>query len=164
MFVGDDDEQRQIDRVDAFAEDRSLSATLPPLRERTGDVEVLAQHFLDEFARETPSLGTKKLAKETIDVLSGYRFPGNVRELKNLVERAAYRDTTSIITPDDLGLLPFDDIRSGGGSFQEKLDALAVGLLSGALRQAEGNQKEAANLLGLKYHQLRYFVKKYGVG
>ncbi len=47
---------------------------------------------------------------------------------------------------------------------QEKLDALAVGLLSGALRQTEGNQKEAANLLGLKYHQLRYFIKKNGVG
>lgn len=136
---------------------------VPPLRERTGDVEVLARHFLGEFGRETPSLGAKELATETVDMLSRYRFPGNVRELKNLVERAAYRDTTNVITPDDLGLLPFDDIRSGGGSFQERIDALAVGLLTGALKQTHGNQKEAAGLLGLKYHQMRYYLKKYGV-
>ena len=136
---------------------------VPPLRERKGDVEVLARHFLDEFARETPSLGGKQLAKETVHALRKYHFPGNVRELKNLVERAAYRDTTAVITPDDLGLLPFNGAGPEGGSFQEKIDALAVSLLSGALKQAGGNQKDAAGRLGLKYHQMRYYLRKYGV-
>ncbi|MHB8902103.1 MAG: sigma-54-dependent transcriptional regulator [Thermoguttaceae bacterium] len=137
---------------------------VPPLRERHGDVEVLARHFLEEFLRETPSLGRKTLAPETVEALRQYPFPGNVRELKNLIERAAYRDTTAIIAPHDLGLSPPGGAGPEGGSFQEKLDALATQLLSEALRQAGGNQKEAASLLGLKYHQMRYYLKKYVVG
>lgn len=154
-----------IDRGEFLADlyDRLTFETIrvPPLRERRGDVEILARHFLNEFGRETPALGAKQLAAETIALLCRYQFPGNVRELKNLVERAAYRDTTNLITPDDLGLLPFDEIGSGGGSFQERIDSLATGLLKGALRQTGGNQKEAAGLLGLKYHQMRYYLKKY---
>ncbi len=160
--------KEMIDRREFLADlyDRLTFETIrmPPLRERAGDVEVLAQHFLDEFGRETPSLGNKRLAEEALDLLNRYPYPGNVRELKNLIERAAYRDTTSVITPDDLGMLPFDDTGTGGGSFQEKLDTVAKGLLAGALKQTGGNQKQAAKVLGLKYHQMRYYLKKYGVG
>ncbi len=102
--------------------------------------------------------------EQTLHLLTRYPYPGNVRALKNLIERAAYRDTTNVITPDDLGMLPFDDTGTGGGSFQEKLDTVAKGLLAGALKQTGGNQKEAAKVLGLKYRQLRYYLKKYGVG
>ena len=155
--------REMIDRGEFLADlyDRLTFETIrvPPLRERKGDVEVLARHFLEEFGRETPSLGKKNLAPETIEILRQYHFPGNVRELKNLIERAAYRDTTTIITPDDLGLSPLNGAGSEGGSFQKKIDALAVRLLAGALKQTSGNQKEAASLLGLKYHQMRYYLK-----
>lgn len=159
--------QQLIDRGEFLADlyDRLTFETIhvPPLRERDGDVEVLSRHFLEEFGRETPSLGKKSLAPETLEVLRQYHFPGNVRELKNLIERAAYRDAATIITPDHLGLSPLNGAGAEGGSFQDKIDALAVRLLSGALKQTGGNQKAAASLLGLKYHQMRYYLKKHNV-
>jgi len=134
---------------------------VPSLRERTGDVEVLARYFLDQFSRETPSLGGKTLSKAAARAMRAYRFPGNVRELKNLIERAAYRDTTSEITPEDLGLLPQDDLAGGSGSFYEKMHTFGQRLITDALKRAGGNQAQAARDLGLSYHQLRYYVKKY---
>jgi transcriptional regulator with GAF, ATPase, and Fis domain len=134
---------------------------VPPLRDRAGDVEVLAQYFLDQFALETPAFGGKQLAPETLAVLRSRRFPGNVRELKNLIERAAFHDTTDEITPSDLGVLPQDEVAPGGAGFYEKMEAFGRGLIDDALRQSGGNQAQAARLLGLSYHQFRYYHKKY---
>jgi DNA-binding NtrC family response regulator len=157
-----------IDRGEFLADlyDRLAFETIrvPPLRERPGDIEVLARHFLDEFARETPSMRGKTLSDEAIDVLRQHHFPGNVRELKNMVERAAYRDTADKITPADLGMLPGDDPAVQGGTFQEKMDATAARLLHGAMAEANGNQAQAARLLGLSYHQFRYYHKKHSPG
>ncbi|MCX7426075.1 MAG: sigma-54 dependent transcriptional regulator [Planctomycetia bacterium] len=157
-----------IDRGEFLADlhDRLAFETIrvPPLRERPGDIEVLARYFLDQFARETPSMGGKTLSDEAIDVLRQHHFPGNVRELKNLVERAAYRDTADKITPADLGMLPGDDPAGQGGSFHEKMDATAARLLHGAMAEANGNQAQAARILGLSYHQFRYYHKKYSPG
>lgn len=135
---------------------------VPPLRERTGDIRILAQHFLDQFARETSAFDGKILSPEAIAALSAYSFPGNIRELKNIVERAVYRDTTSQITPDDLGLHPHDGLSGRDGTFYEKMNGLGRRLVSGALTQANGNQAQAARDLGLSYHQFRYYLKKYG--
>jgi DNA-binding NtrC family response regulator len=135
---------------------------VPPLRERQGDVAVLSQYFLDQFARETPAFGGKRLSAEALGVLGQHPFAGNVRELKNLIERAAYRDTTSEITSDDLGLLPHIDLASRGGSFYEKLNAFGQQLIADALGKAGGNQTQASRQLGLSYHQFRYYRKKYG--
>jgi DNA-binding NtrC family response regulator len=135
---------------------------VPSLRERLGDIEVLSHYFLDQFAQESPSLGGKDLSADALAVLKAYRFPGNVRELKNIVERAAYRDTTDEITPIDLGLLPHEDLIGQEGSFQGKMDAFGRRLVSGALASANGNQAQAARNLGLSYHQFRYYHKKYG--
>jgi len=153
-----------IDRGQFLADlyDRLAFETIevPSLRERTGDVEVLAQYFLAQFVRETPAIGEKTLSKAAIAVLEKYPFPGNVRELKNVIERAAYRDTTSQITPTDLGLLePVDS--AGGGTFYDKINMLGRRLIADALKETEGNQAAAARLLGLSYHQFRYYQKKY---
>jgi DNA-binding NtrC family response regulator len=134
---------------------------VPPLREREGDVEVLARYFLDQFASETPAFGGKKLAPETLALLRSRRFPGNVRELKNLIERGAFHDTTDEITPSDLGVLPQDEVASGGAGFYEKLEAFCRRLIEDALHQSGGNQAQAARSLGLSYHQFRYYHKKY---
>ncbi|MBN1910488.1 MAG: sigma 54-interacting transcriptional regulator, partial [Pirellulales bacterium] len=134
---------------------------VPPLRERRGDIEVLARYFLEQFARETPALGNKVLSEEVLDALREYRFPGNVRELKNLIERAAYRDTTNEITLVDLGMLPHEDPARFKGTFQQKMDAFATRLIAGAMTEAGGNQAQAARILGLSYHQFRYYHKKY---
>jgi DNA-binding NtrC family response regulator len=133
---------------------------VPPLRERAGDVEVLARHFLNQFAREIPEFRGKELSREAISTLNRYRFPGNVRELKNIIERAAYRDTTNEITPNDIGMLATGEL-IGEGSFRERVDAFSRRLIADALSQSDGNQAAAARQLGLSYHQFRYYYGKY---
>jgi DNA-binding NtrC family response regulator len=135
---------------------------VPPLREREGDVEILARHFLAEFMREIPSMGGKHLSKEAIDVLRRYPFPGNVREMKNIIERAAYRDTENEITPADIDMptAPVAD-DSGGGGFEDRVEAFKRRLILDALAGAKGNQTQAAKSLGLSYHQYRYFLRQY---
>jgi DNA-binding NtrC family response regulator len=133
---------------------------VPPLREREGDVEVLAHHFLEQFAAEIPAFRGKKLAKSALRVLQRYSFPGNIRELKNIIERAAYRDVGNEITPEDIGMLSEDQLTIREGSYRERVDAFSRELLRTALAHAAGNQAEAARVLGLSYHQFRYFRRK----
>lgn len=134
---------------------------VPPLRVREGDVEVLAQHFLDEFALEIPAFRGKRLAKSSLKLLNKYPFPGNVRELKNIIERAAYRDTTNEITPEDIGMLAEAQLISHHGTYEERVEAFSRQLLEQALHDAGGNQAQAARSLGLSYHQFRYYRRKY---
>jgi DNA-binding NtrC family response regulator len=133
---------------------------VPPLRAREGDVEVLARHFLDQFAAEIPAFRGKRLAPSALRVLNRYSFPGNVRELKNIIERAAYRDVGNDITPEDVGMLSEDQLQIREGTFNDRVDAFSRQLLRQALEEAAGNQAHAARLLGLSYHQFRYLRGK----
>ena len=100
-----------------------------------------------------------------MQALRGYSFPGNVRELKNIIERAAYRDTTNEITPGDIGMLsPAPGGLGKGGTFKERVEALEERLILDALQETGGNQAKAARILGMPYHQFRYYHKKYGSG
>ncbi|MHC4915036.1 MAG: sigma-54-dependent transcriptional regulator [Planctomycetota bacterium] len=134
---------------------------IPPLRERPEDIEVLARHFLEEFMKEIPALGGKQLADSAISALRRYDFPGNVRELKNIIERAAYRDVTNEITPEDIGLLPEHAAEPEGDGFEEMVENFRKRLVLDALNAAGGNGAAAARALGLSYHQFRYYLKKY---
>ena len=133
---------------------------VPPLRERPDDVTVLAHRFLDQFAEEIPAFRGKHLAESALEQLRAYPFPGNVRELKNLIERAAYRDTTNEITPEDIGLLPEREVVAEGGSYSEQVERFSRGLLERALDAAGGNRAEAARRLGLTYDQFRHYHRK----
>lgn len=136
---------------------------LPPLRERKGDIPLLANFFMDRFMEEIPAFRGKKLSKKALSILEQYPFPGNIRELKNIIERAVYRDTTNEISPEDLDLGPVGDPVDmiEGDTFDEKVKSFELHLLKNALNRAEGNQAEAARILGLSYHQFRYHLKKY---
>ncbi len=134
---------------------------VPPLRQRRGDVDVLARHFLDEFMREIPALRGKVLSRRAIDDLRRYDFPGNVRELKNIIERAAYRDTTNEITPEDIGMLPQPHAAVAGTGFEERVESFRRKLILDALSAAGGNRAAAARSLGVSYHKYRYYLRKY---
>ena len=154
---------------------------MPPLREREGDVEVFARHFLDRFMREIPALRGKRLSRSALEVLRRHDFPGNVRELKNIIERAAYRDTTNEITPEDIGMSewaerspgpapsPGDGAAAGeagieGATFEEKVESFRKRMILEALERAAGNQAMAARTLGMPYHRYRYYYRKYSGG
>lgn len=134
---------------------------VPALRDRTGDVEVLARHFLNQFALEIPAFLGKALARSSVASLHSYSFPGNVRELKNIIERAAYRDTTNEITPEDIGMLPEQRQAELEGGFRQRVDNYCRELIDEAMRKSGGNQAQAARLLGLTYHQFRHYHRKY---
>ena len=135
--------------------------SLPPLRGRKGDIEVLANYFLKKFMEEVPAFQGKRLSETAIQQLNRYHFPGNIRELKNIIERAVYRDTTNEITPEDIGFLNTVDRNHSSGSFKERVEEYEKGLVDQAMQDCGGNQASAARLLGISYHQLRYFLKKY---
>jgi DNA-binding NtrC family response regulator len=134
---------------------------VPPLRERAGDIEILAHHFLDEFLKEVPALGTKGVSPAALVVLKGYRFPGNVRELKSTIERAAYRDRTNQIDPEDIDL-PAAPAAPEGATFHERVEAFERRQVLDALAGAGGSQTRAAQALGLSYDQFRHYYRKYG--
>ena len=134
---------------------------VPLLRQRTGDVELLAHHILHQFALEIPAFKSKILSTATIDILKRHDFPGNVRELKNIIERAAYRGRSDEIVPEDIGILETGAMTATAGDYQQTVSAFCKKLLADAMQQASGNQARAARLLGLSYHQLRYYYKKY---
>lgn len=133
---------------------------IPPLRERKEDIEILSQRFLDKFMREIPAFQGKRMAQSAIKALKEYSFPGNVRELKNIIERAAYRDTTNEITTEDIGFLPEHHSMVTGDSFMEKVENYKRILIEEAMSNAGNNQAKAAKLLGLGYHQFRHYLMK----
>ncbi len=149
---------------------------LPPLRERQSDIMLMADHFAIQMCRELrlPLFpGFTERARET---LMDYRWPGNIRELKNVVERSVYRHGTSEVPLDEIIIDPFHRAPPTPSATAEAstLPALPLdlrafqheqekALLEASLAQAKFNQKRAAELLGLTYHQLRALLKKHAL-
>jgi psp operon transcriptional activator len=158
--------------------------TVPPLRERTGDIMLLARHFAVRMARELERAETPDFSAGASNVLEGYRWPGNVRELKNVVERAVYRSDSPIIT--EIVLDPFaDDFKTtvetpirpslsrvsaqvpGKDSdpltmpLKKAVLDLKMRMLTSALERSRYNQRKAAALLGLSYDQFRGLYRRY---
>lgn len=133
---------------------------VPPLRERGEDVALLAQRFLDQFVEEMPGIDRKHLTPDALADLGEHAFPGNVRELKNLIERAAIRDEGEAVRAAHLGLAGSPQLQpTNGGSFAEQIQRFKRRLLEEALEQTKGNQAAAARLLGMPYHRFRYHLK-----
>ncbi|GHD91789.1 MULTISPECIES: phage shock protein operon transcriptional activator [Pseudocitrobacter] len=147
---------------------------LPPLRERQSDIMLMANHFAIQMCRELGMPLFPGFTEHARETLMGYRWPGNIRELKNVVERSVYRHGSSDIPLDDIIIDPFQ--RQSEPETAEKsspnepklpmdlrqfqLDQ-EKDLLQKSLQQARFNQKQAAELLGLTYHQLRALLKKH---
>ena len=155
---------------------------LPPLRERRGDIMLLANHFAARMAFELGRREVPEFSDEAVTALEGYPWPGNVRELKNVVERGVYRSDSARIRE-----IVIDPFRPSSGavltvnteadgepaglikahpapvekSFSEAMQELEMQLLKSALKKAKFNQMRAARLLGLTYHQFRGLYRKH---
>jgi DNA-binding NtrC family response regulator len=149
-------------REDLFFRLNVVAITLPPLRERREDVPLLVDHFLRRFADEGQARG---VSREAMDLLLKHDYPGNVRELENLVHRAVVLARSETITTADLplhvgGLKP--ETKGVEGSFAERVRAFEKALIFEALDKAGGVQTRAAAALGMSERHLRYKLKKYG--
>ena len=155
-------------RLDLFYRLNVLSVTLPPLRERAGDVPALAHHFLDRFRRELKR-DLRGCAPETLACLRRYAWPGNVRELENVIERAAVLADGPDITPRDLPA----EIREAGlvdgmareptRTYHAAVEEFKRGLLASTLRRTNGNRTRAARLLGLQRTYLARLIRDLGL-
>ncbi|HSK08559.1 MAG TPA: sigma-54 dependent transcriptional regulator [Vicinamibacterales bacterium] len=153
-------------RDDLYYRLNVVSIEVPPLRERREDVPALVDHFLTRFAaeNETPR---KEISREAMDVLLKYHYPGNVRELENLVHRAVVLARGTTITAADLPIrlarAGAEGGPTGGDSFVERVAEFERSLIVEGLERAGGVQTRAARALGMSERHLRYKLKKYNL-
>lgn len=163
----------RADLLDRLAFDVVL---LPPLRERQSDIMLMAEHFAIQMCRELKLPLFPGFTDRARDKLLHYRWPGNIRELKNVVERSVYRHGSIDEPLDDIIIDPFRRQPTIADEPATEITGPALplnlrqfqleqekDLLQQSLQQARFNQKNAAELLGLTYHQLRALLKKHAL-
>lgn len=163
-------------RKDLFYRLNVIEIRVPPLRERKADLKPLAQFFLEKYAREMGKDITK-ISSYAIDLLKNYDFPGNVRELENLMERSVALSATNIILPESLSMsskrrrwiegvprrrFDLDEVATGV-DLTEILEAIEKAYMEKALEFTKGNKSKAAELLGLTFRSFRYRCDKLNI-
>jgi DNA-binding NtrC family response regulator len=149
-------------REDLFFRLNVVSITLPPLRERREDIPLLVDHFLRRFRDEGKA---RSVSREAMDLLLKHDYPGNVRELENLVHRAVVLARDEVVATSDLPL-HLGDLRpeatdGRAAPFKERVEAFEKALILEALDRSGGVQTRAAASLGMTERHLRYKLKKY---
>jgi Nif-specific regulatory protein len=153
-------------RADLFYRLNVFPIHLPPLRDRGSDIILLADHFVLKYSQEM-GRSVRKISPAVSDILLAYRWPGNVRELENSMERAVILATGDIIEtlhlPPSLQALARRDERKGQGKLNTVVETQERELILGALRETDGNQTQAAKLLGTTKRIIQYRIQKLGI-
>lgn len=153
-------------REDLYWRLNVFALNIPALRQRREDIEPLAEYFCDRFARKYGK-NVKGFTRKALEILLTYDFPGNVRELENIVERAVILTENELITPEDLP--PYLQKNKGHASAQdlfelplvEAVERLEKMRIFDAMQKAGGIKTKAAELLGISERVLRYKLEKY---
>ncbi len=152
-------------RADLY--DRLSFAVLavPPLRQRKADIPHLIVHFVKQLHEELPNLTPRSFARETVEAMLDYYWPGNIRELRNVVERLYVFGSAETIEPSALPPEIAGTARGTGvpgeGSFHEQVEAFRRHLIIEAFNACDQNQREAARRLRMTYDQFRHYFRKY---
>ena len=160
-------------REDLFYRINVIPIALPPLRDRREDIPLLADHFLAKYA-EQMGKHVSGVSHAAMQQLVRYGWPGNIRELENVIERAVALEATPTILPDSLpasirgdapraGVAQVDALPDSGFDLEAHVKAIERGYLAQALQRAGGIQVRAAELLGMSFRSFRYYVKKYNL-
>jgi two-component system response regulator HydG len=152
-------------RSDLYYRLKVVHVRIPPLRERTEDIPVLADHFLREFAGRHGKPITA-LAPETLSLFYAYAWPGNVRELRNAIESMVVTAQGTTLAPADVPdyiRSPREGLPSGAALSGVNLEAMEAEKIKEALRRADGNREAAAEALGIAERTLYRKLKKYGI-
>jgi two-component system response regulator PilR (NtrC family) len=142
---------------------------IPPLRERRDDIPVLTKHFIGKYSREFGK-EIKNISAYAMGLLMEYHFPGNIRELENIIERSVAMEMSNIILPENLVLAAdcrWDGIPLGKFEFPDKgldlndeMAKIERNLIEKALQKANGSKTKAAELLQVSFDSLRYRIEK----
>src|SRR5438874_667705 len=162
-------------REDLFSRINVIELRVPALRERSADIPEIAEAILTRLARRMNATAPK-LSAETVQTLQAYRYPGNVRELENVLERALTLSTTGSITPEHIrlrtGAPPAaadppahvgPSAAEGGAALGTQLESIERDAIIKALEKTRYNKTAAAKLLGMSFRALRYRIKKLGI-
>jgi len=163
-------------REDLFYRLNVIEIKIPPLRERMDDLKPLAQFFLDKYSNEMGK-EISKISSYAIELLKKYDFPGNIRELENLIERSVALTSTNILLPDSLELSVYKkrwiegikdrrfdlDEVAHGVSIDTILSEIEQAYLEKALDIGHGNKHTAAKLLGITFRSIRYRLDKLNI-
>ncbi|MEJ2200996.1 MAG: sigma 54-interacting transcriptional regulator, partial [Desulfuromonadaceae bacterium] len=158
-------------REDLYYRLNSFSLHLPPLSERTGDVEILTRYFLDQFTQRYGKKQIREISSKALELLNQYHWPGNIRELKNVLERCVVLENVEVLTEEHLPL----DIANRQPITQERrrrfqiflpdegiaLQDVEKELIRLALEKTNHNMTQSAKLLQISYDSFRYQAKKY---
>jgi two-component system response regulator PilR (NtrC family) len=160
-------------REDLFYRLNVIHMRLPRLKERKDDIPLLAQHFLNEFSHELGKT-IRHITPEAMKCLINYDYPGNVRELRNIIERAVALESSEALTTQNLlsyidekrDLTHRDitlDIPKDGIDLEQVVEDLEKTLILKALEKTKGIKKRAAELLHINFRSMRYRLEKYGL-
>ncbi len=161
-------------REDLYYRINVISIQIPPLRERPEDIPTLANFFMEKYSK---ILGKeiRKISSYALKILSQYHFPGNVRELENIIERSVAMERSTIILPESLVLATYKGLTSSGKAaspttlppegldLDQSMDSLEKSLILQALQKSQGNKQRAAALLKINLRSLRYRLLKHGL-
>lgn len=152
-------------RQDLFYRINVIELHVAPLRERPEDIPPLVDYILTKLANEA-SVNLPRLAPEALEALAAYRFPGNVRELENILERAMTLCESRLIKQSDLQLpqaAGADGESESGGALEPYLEQVEKDKIIAALEQTRWNKTAAAKVLGISFGALRYRLQKLGL-
>ena len=170
-------------RQDLYYRINVIEITLPSLRERKSDIPLLAHHFLEKIS-ENNDMGLCEISQDALDALNNYLFPGNVRELENILERASTLCENNLIDVDDLNLTTTitvnspahaeevkaetttksaTEINQSTDSLDDYLENIEKKVILEALEKTRWNRTAAAEMLGISFRQMRHRLKKFGI-
>lgn len=159
-------------REDLYYRLNVIPIHIPPLRKRRDDIPLLTRFFIEKYSREF-NKDIKKISSYAMELLMGYRFPGNVRELENIIERCVALETSNIILPENLVISSngkpqwntvFDmDIPEDGIDLNEEIEKVERLLIRKALKMANGSKTKTARLLNVSRDSLNYRIEKLGI-
>jgi DNA-binding NtrC family response regulator len=166
-------------REDLYYRLNVFPITMPPLRERPGDIALLVEHFIAKYAQSSGKV-VRGADAAAIAMLATYPWPGNVRELENVIERALILATSDVLTPADLDFgrrqaqpsgavvaafapSPSGPIGDSGRSLHKRLSEQERNEIVAAVEQSQGNIAHASRALGINRSTLYYRMRKHGL-